>query len=217
MNTKRPSTFSARRRRTQGGSALVIALMVILALTGLGIVGMKHASQEMVSSANRRNRVQASQVGDAVLRIGVEKFADTGPATHDYLMRWHEKRRAKFGRDTPWAPFQFAGSTDHDGNDAKTFGSREHRHRSFETQQGTDATYAMSIVNRPATSLRRPRGEALNGGKCFWEYTFTATATVGEITNQRERRIRQVQPGATSRGLATGLTGPMSCPDVSGN
>lgn len=216
MSHNRRSKFYTARRHHQQGSALVIALMVILALTGLGLVGMKHASQEMTQSNNRRYRVQAAEVGDAAMRIGLQRFSQSGAATHDYYMRWHNVRRANFGRDTVWQGFNIVQSSDY-GTNKKVFGSREHRHRSFEAQQGTDALFAVAIKNKPKTSLRKPRGEEIGGGKCFWEYTLNSTATVGELSDPGDITINQIQPGSKSQGVSSSIVGPMSCPDVSGN
>jgi hypothetical protein len=216
MKTPQRSLFYRTRQERQRGSALVIALMVILALTGLGIVGMKHASQEMTSSSNRRNRSQAAEVATSGLRIGVQRFADTGFSTHEYLQRWHNVRRAKFGRDVPYQGYTLAHSTDYT-DDHQVYGSREELHRSFEAQQGTHAAFSATIQNKPKTSLRRPRGEELNGGKCFWSYDLHADGTVGEVVVGHDIRIGVIQAGATSRGGASGLLGPVGCPDVAGN
>jgi hypothetical protein len=152
------------------------------------------------------------------LRIGIQQIVREGQdGTGQYQLRWNAKRRAKFGRDTPWQAYTFLKASRFSGEN-RVFGSKSNIHQSFEGQQGTDALWSITVKDKPRTSLKTPRGRDLNSGECYLEYTFHVASSIGTVENNfNNLRVGDILTGTASTGIATAIVGPNSCPDASGN
>lgn len=77
MNEKTPGFVRAITRcaigaHLQRGSALMVALVFLLAMTLIGVAAMQGTTQEEKMASNTRNRNLAFQAGESVLRDGEE-------------------------------------------------------------------------------------------------------------------------------------------------
>ena len=83
QSTPRPSARPARR--SERGSALVVALMIVLALTALGLVGLRQTSFELRTSANARFSAQAYHVSNAAMFSFADRVGSNAQAYWSYL------------------------------------------------------------------------------------------------------------------------------------
>jgi type IV pilus assembly protein PilX len=66
--------------RTQRGSALVVALMMLVVLTILGITGMNIASTELVMAGGEQDRARAFNAAEVGVERAIRELADVGTA-----------------------------------------------------------------------------------------------------------------------------------------
>ena len=62
----------------QTGAVLIVALVLLLVLTILGVAGMQNTTMEERMAGNYRDRFGAFQAAEAALRVGEESIADYG-------------------------------------------------------------------------------------------------------------------------------------------
>ena len=69
-----------RQRKSQRGSALVLAILVMFAIIGLGVVAMRSTSQNVLGAGNLRLTKQVRQVAEAGLYHSITLMNREGPS-----------------------------------------------------------------------------------------------------------------------------------------
>lgn len=187
------------RRRDERGSAMVMALLVVIALTGLGLVGMKHTVFEMKQASNARFHKQALYTSETGMQGAMYRVGQNGQAFWDYMSRFSKAQRRQLGQVfEPTYPFHSADFM----TNGKVFGTGA---GSFEQEQNTPASF--TVVFREPRDGPRPAGF----GKefCFKRFTFESTGQVGEA----EQNLRWNDPvrSASARHVSHALVGPLLC------
>ncbi len=72
-------------KRSERGSAMIVALVVILALTSLGLVGLRQAVDELRVTRNRQLNVQSVAVAEYGLGATVFRLSETGQSYDNYF------------------------------------------------------------------------------------------------------------------------------------
>ena len=195
-------------RRSEQGSALIIALLVIMALTGLGLVGLKHTIFELRQSNNHRYAKQAEYTSEGALMAGLQRFQSGGRAFDSGWTQFERKRQAEFGQAVAPLPYPLIDSAEFNALPDRFFGSHTDN-QSFEAQQNTDAVFTVQVSNiKPARNP--PFG--FDPSFCFNRYTVTATGTVGEVAGTiADLNMKNPQRGSTSTHVAHVLMGPIQC------
>lgn len=98
MDTRSPND-AARRPRLSAwvwggrGSALIVALLVILALTAMGLVGLRNVTKELRAAGNHRLRKQASTAAESVATFAAARAGDN--AENYWELMQHEQDQHK--------------------------------------------------------------------------------------------------------------------------
>ncbi|MEL6179039.1 MAG: pilus assembly PilX N-terminal domain-containing protein [Myxococcota bacterium] len=111
-----PTSISRRPcRDSERGSALVVALMIVLALTALGLVGLRQTSFELRTSANARFSAQAYQVSNAALLSFTDRVGSNAQAYWSYLSNLSNFRLEQAEANTeepPVDPYRYVVTKD---------------------------------------------------------------------------------------------------------
>lgn len=87
----RPSRVA---RRGERGSALVLAILILFAMLGLGLLAMRTATQNTAGSGNLRLNKQARYVTEMGLSAVIAAMSLRGTVQRDLLAFWHEASAA---------------------------------------------------------------------------------------------------------------------------
>lgn len=79
------------------GAALVMAMLITLVLSGLGLIAMHSVNDTTWKTANYRSRQQASQVSDAVANLAVYRLGDAGNSYIQFMHKAFDKEREAAG------------------------------------------------------------------------------------------------------------------------
>lgn len=196
LTSARPGRRRAAQR--QRGAALVISLFTLLVITGLGLLAVQTASEEVQASGNHRFNHQGHRTSAGALDVALANVAANGPAIWDFM-----KRNAQRAADE-------ADSSVVDVPAMYTFDDATLKTQFF-IDAGGDATAlspSMSVVMRDPLDGFSVAGYSTDF--CFKRFTFEARATVGAPPvnlDFLDARVRYSE--ATHR--ATGLLGPIEC------
>ncbi len=200
MTTSTSTRLAALRRRPdQQGSALIMALLIILALTGLGLVGLKHTTFELRQANNARFSKQAIYTAEVGMMGAMQRVGKNGQAFWDYMDRFQRQRQRQFNdNSSPEYPFFSADFL----TQGKVFGTPL---GSFETEQNTPANFSV-VFTEPRDG---PRPPGFSKEFCFKRFTFEATGNIG--TPEANLRYDDAVRSATSRTISHALVGPLIC------
>lgn len=188
-------------RSSERGSALILALLCIIALTGLGLVGLKHTRFELRQANNNKFKTQAQYTAEAGLMAAMHRVGENGQVFWDYLDRIQTVQRRELGQvntvEYPLSSGEFLTSN-------RVFGGGE---SSFENEQGTDATF--NVVFRDPRDGPRPAG--FSKEFCFKRFTFISTGRVGEAGDENNLRWNDAVRTSSSRTISHAMVGPLLC------
>ena len=183
---------SKTRRKSERGSALIIALLVVLALTGLGMVGLKHTTFELRQASNAKIAKQAAYTSEMGLMAGMQRFDKAETTALQVLQQRFPDRPVEMTFST--ADFLTNGSL---------FGSAS---GSFEGEQNTEARVSVNVKNP-----RRGPADAGNsvGNFCHTRYTFSSISEVGTLPSNV--RFGDAVRFSSSRTVGHAMVGPLQC------
>ncbi len=194
-----------RGRRSERGSALILALLVIIALTGLGLVGLKHTSFEMRTANNAKFARQALYVAETGMVAGHQRVGANGQVFWDYMSRvQHLLQRERNINEVP----SYALSSQEFLTNGKIYGAET---SSFEKEQNTNASFTITFSD-PRDG---PRPAGFSREFCFKRFTFESTGKVGEDP-LAEVRWNDAVRTATSSYFSHALVGPLLCDEGAG-
>lgn len=83
------SSMASRRRRGERGSALVLAILILFAMLGLGLLAMRTATQNVAGSGNLRLNKQARYVAETGLSAVIAAMRGNAGLETTLLGSWH--------------------------------------------------------------------------------------------------------------------------------
>jgi hypothetical protein len=185
---RNPGTY----RRSEKGSALIIALLVVIALTGLGMIGLKHTTFELRQASNAKIAKQAAYTSEMGLMGAMQRFdaAEVGG-----LQILSER--------FPDRPVELEFTTSDFRTNGNLFGDSS---GSFEDEQRTTASVSVSVSNP-----RRGPADSGNsiGSFCHTRYTFLSTSEVGTLPTSV--RFGDAVRFSSSRTVGHAMVGPLQC------
>ncbi len=232
---KKRIALRRRERPSERGSAVLVSLLVVLALTGLGLVGLKHTTFEIRQSGNARLQKQATYTSEAGMMIAMQKVGTNGETYWRYMNRLHRVQGVGVGAPANGnaagdiQPEVIIGA---DGvpeliprGDKPSY--RFHMEQ-FATARGLfgsgtddfqhrqDVNAGFDVVFSDPKDGPRPPGYSKDF--CFKRFTFTSLGTISE-PNAADRvlNFREPQRNSQARHVAHALVGPMLCDEGYGN
>ena len=211
------------QRWDQRGSALVLVLLILLALTAIGMVALKDVNRSIQQSGQYRVRAQAAAYADAVGQFMAKRTGDKAneywnmmETTQDFDLRTNSSMDNRKNFATRGAFFELTQDPDNADDEKKDFrtlfdmlGGDESGlfvgssgERSFESRHaGSEFSV---IIRDPVDGIPAP---GYSNQFCFKKVTIAARAQLGELSDSWTQP-RQVGVGRT---VAEGLIGPMDC------
>ncbi len=190
--------------RDDRGSILMIALLVLLALTGIGLVAMQNASNDLNLTGNSR----VAQVARNIATSGAEgtmAFAGMNPSG---FIQFVAGRFVAAGQATPAVPYavikmEDLSGTFYDTTTANGLGSfgREGANMSTATWE--------SRVPVALTSHRAPGFQV--GEFCFRRYISETDGYYRNDVNTNAT-VQTVERNAQARSMTAMFVGPVACP-----
>lgn len=181
-------------RRGSRGLALIISLFILLAVTGLGLIAVQTASQELRSTGNLRMDKQAHYVAESGLMTAFAIVSQSGDGF------WTVMKRNQRTSGSAQASITLTTKT----ND---FGGA--------LFQNTDDNALLNphVTVNIGQPLDGMRAAGYSGDFCFKRLTFDSTGTVGRDTTMltQEQLQDEFARSATRAFRAQGLLGPIEC------
>ncbi len=91
--TMAASTTSLKSIARPRGAALIMAMLITLVLSGLGLIALHAVNDTTWKTANYRSRQQASQVSDSVANLAVYRLGDAGNSYVQFMHKAFDKER----------------------------------------------------------------------------------------------------------------------------
>ena len=196
------SRDSKTYRESERGSALIMALLVVIALTGLGLVGLKHTTFELRQASNAKLAKQAMYTADAGMMAAMETVGSNSSAFQDHFRRV-ESRFREDGRSLPTTFGDFKTAEGDFLTNGHLFGTAQ---GSFEEEQNTVANVEVVLTDPVSTQSDQP---GFSVEFCQLRYTFRSTGTVGEV--QTNLRWNDPVRSASSRTIGHSKLQPQPC------
>jgi hypothetical protein len=190
------------RRPSERGSALLLALLVIIALTAMGLVGMKHTSFSIRQAGNAKYSKQAYYTSEAGMMAAMQRVGRNGEV---YWKLIKATREANLQDGVTSAPAYSFTDGEFVTNGRLFHGGEE----GFEEQQNTISHFEV-IFTRPKEG---PRPAGYSQQFCFKRFTFESRGWVGEAPplNSGDVKRNQVVEYGEARHIGHALVGPMLC------
>lgn len=215
-------------RPSERGSALIIVLLLILALTAMGLLALRQTSFELRGSRNQRISKQAIYASDGALVMAVDQVGRSGQAyweLMDRLTRAQNRQALTAGDPANFRPsynftrgdfvpnqLMFAGPAQTVANCNQA--NLPPNCQGLESEGG----YYSTTDNLPNLSVRLedpqdgPKAPGFSHSFCFKRFHFASTGTVGETpTGLEALKYNQSVHGARSQHAAHALIGPLDC------
>ena len=210
--------------KTERGAALILALLVMLVLSGMGLVALQSVSDTSSISGMHRLQVQAKSVSSAVNRLGVMRSGSRAASVHavlqgDGMEAEHDFHASDFDLDDDYGRLRRGGFiafandpgsgqielSGADGGPLLDGGAFEAVEADFLDTAGRHIEYDY-IVRDPITG---PRAEGFGDEFCFVIVTLGSRSRLRGRQLSGEERIRQTQ--ALARNAARTMIGPIEC------
>lgn len=210
--------------KTEQGAALVLALLVMLVLSGLGLVALQSVTDTSSISGMHRLQVQAKSVSDAVNQVGVMRSGSRAASVHAVLQgegleAEHDYEPGGLDPDDDYGRLRRGGFivfSNEDGPgeinlsgadggpllDGENFEAVE---ADFMDHPSRTITYDY-IVRDPVTG---PRAAGFGDEFCFVVITVGSRSRLGGQELTGEERVRQAQ--ALARNATRTMIGPIEC------
>ncbi|MBA2660734.1 MAG: hypothetical protein H0U74_00440 [Bradymonadaceae bacterium] len=210
------------RRSTRRGAALITALLVMLVLSGLGIVALNSVNDSVWKSGNHRIRQQSNQLSDSVANLAIYRLSDHGQSYLDSMQsalatelsaktdaqeRHDLVRRGGyriFTKIPPTAAGSSVLSMEHLFPMGKGIFHNATTAKSFEDQVGGLPTNYEFIIRDP---LDGPPAPGFDRSHCFKKVTVAAHGQVGNPSENWDVRHNV----AMSRNVIEAMVGPVPC------
>jgi hypothetical protein len=169
------------------GSALLVVLLLALAVTGMGLMSIRHGQEEIAFSIVSTDSQRALDVADACAAGAIK----TLPLMLDYYLT----QMSSTGEFPPIVNQQF---------DANFFGNEPF---------GAAPRVASCVVTIEEISDDAPAPGYSEGGGCFKRISLRATASLSRTTpgGVESSDILQQQSATVRQVIVRGLFGPVTC------
>lgn len=213
------------------GAALILALLIMLVLSGLGMVALQATTDSTWLSATHRVRAQSTSYSDSVLDFGMMRSGDRAASIHQMLQRrTRDDMRGVAGSDSDAnlervgqirrGGYQiFVKSADPGAGESSLADTLAAAGGSLldggvargavESMDGLPSDFRF-IVRDPVTG---PRAPGFSDDFCFIRVTLGSQANVGNAIgaapaaeDQQRRRFQ-----GTGRHMSDSFIGPISC------
>ena len=212
--------YGRRVRSSERGSALIIALLVILALTGMGLIGLKQSTTELRSSSNYRFTKQGLYTGHAAMAYTVNTVG-RNPAAYAKLYEQIQTNLEAAGVNQA-ARVQITRATS--TSDQMIFGIKDTVDCTPSTWwsdpgcQGLEGLAGYLVTPSQLPSFRidmlspvdGPRAPGFGQNFCFQRFTFDGSAWVGGLPTGFVD-AREPAGLVMTRARAQALVGPIDC------
>ncbi|TXD35437.1 hypothetical protein FRC98_16615 [Lujinxingia vulgaris] len=202
----------------QRGAALVVVLLVILVLTGLGMVALDSTTEGVWLSASHRSRAQATVFSDAVVQFGLYRAGARAPSYSEML-----KARAEADLSSLGSEDERVGAIRRGGY--QIFSPEENPGGGQATLRGVlpdgklidsastgslenDSTNPVSFRFIVRDPLDGPPAPGYSGEFCFKKVTIASEAILGDVPEADTDRRRQ---RALGRHSTEAMIGPIDC------
>lgn len=220
--SERTSPTGWRPPTDQGGSALVLVLLILLGLSAIGMVALSDVARSVQESGTFRARTTASTFSDAVSQFMAKRLGDKANTMLSAMKRFQEfdiqkaggnisSRQQLMDRGAVIEMKQDPGTTNRDfgkifntlsGDESGLFVDNSGNYRSFESREAN--TEFRVVIRDPVDGVPVP---GYSERYCFKKVTIAAEADVGDISSNWTEP-RQVGVGRT---VVEGLIGPVEC------
>ena len=173
--------------RNRRGAAVIVILLLILAVTGMGLMAIRQAQQGVTHGIVNTDSQRALQIADACAAGAIKALP---PILDYYLMEW---------RETGTAPDMYDEDIDENFFGDEPFGWAPRT--------------AQCIVRLEEVAEDAPAPGYSEGGGCFYRISLRATAVLGRThaSGVASSNIQQNQSNTVRQVIVRGLFGPASC------
>lgn len=220
-----------RDRSSERGSALIVVLTLILALTALGVIGLRHTTFELRNARNLRLAKQAEYVSEGAMTRVVHQVGTNGQAYWEYINRLSRARdvatlgQGGAAQNSP----TYAFKTEDVAPNGMMFMAPTANITSCQQAavpadcQGLEVEGGYFQEARPADWLPRftvtmrdpldgPKAPGFSDSFCFKRFTFESRGEVGKLPGAADvLRYNQPSQGAVAEHWAQALVGPLDC------
>jgi len=203
-NVLHTGTDSARRhprrhpRAHRQGAALVISLFALLTITGLGLVAVQTATEEIQASGNYRYNKQAEQTSAVALDLALGQAATNGEAIWQFMKQNAHATAADSGTNVA------------DVQTTYTFGDTELQ-TAFGVTPIADASvlepFLEVTMSNPLDGFTAP---GYSQDFCFKRFQFDSTGRLGTIPADVEKLDPHIRYSRYNH-RAYGVLGPLEC------
>ena len=203
-----------RWRQSQRGAALILAILVMLVLSGLGLVALKAASSTTMTSGMHRLMADTLTDSDGVMSMAVTRSGREAQTLRRELFDGssqgvEELLSADSGAD-PLAATRRGGIIEYVAQDDPLDGSDGYtRPLGMEmnlADMGSDRV--RYVVRDPVMG---PRAEGYGDEFCFTLVTVGSQATMGGLDSDAQARERSRSRSSSSRHMVRAMVGPADC------
>lgn len=197
MTTHIPLLRWATARSGRRGMALLVALMIMLAISGLGLVAMQTAGMEQSVTGNYRLDRQAEYVAESGLMTAMGSISQSGEGFWTVFSR---STRTGGSPTMTLTNSDFTGMLFQDASDPLN---------PVLTGDATNLNPQVTVtISDPVDGIRAAGSQ--NGRYCFKRLTFSVTGTVGDDASTIDIE-EEFFRSSTHSIQATGLLGPLEC------
>jgi hypothetical protein len=209
-------------RPGERGSALILVLLILLALSAIGMVALQDVSRSVEQSGHYRVRSTASMFADSVAQFMSKRLGDKAgsiwnamqtfqknevtDATKSFAQRSSEVTRGAYIKYTqdPGTEKDFSSLLDSQDGETGLFTGGGTGDRSFESL-AEESKFSV-VIRDPVDGIPVP---GYSDRFCFKKVTVGTRAQVGKFGNATQMdQPRQVAVGQT---VFEGLIGPLEC------
>ncbi|RAL25068.1 hypothetical protein DL240_02310 [Lujinxingia litoralis] len=200
------------------GAALVVVLLVILVLTGLGMVALDSTTEGVWLSSSHRTRAQATVYSDAVVQFGMYRAGVRAPSYAEML-----KARAEVDLDALNSEDERIGAIRRGGyqiftpeadpgggqatlSDVLTSGQLIGAGSETSLEEDSEMPVAFRYIVRDPVD--GPPAPGYSGQFCFKKVTIASEAVLGDVPEAEADRRRQ---RAMGRHSSEAMMGPIDC------
>lgn len=233
MRARPPHRLPAPRRdrSSERGSALIVVLMLILALTALGVIGLRHTTFELRNARNLRLAKQAEYVSEGAMTRVIHQVGSNGQAYWEYMDRINKARNSGtlaqggVANAEPTYTFQrgdvapnnllFLSSTVNAnicGQSPLPAACQGMEAEGGYFQETIPSNFLPNFTVTMREPLDGPKAPGFSDSFCFKRFTFESRGVLGRNPAPGDvLRYDQPSQGAVAEHWAQALVGPLDC------